>query len=136
MKIIKPTLLIDRKKCQSNISRMVNKSLKYNLNLRPHFKTHQSAIIGELFKDFNINTITVSSVSMAIYFEKHGWKNITIAFPVNILEIDQIFAPPEGDIELKITLRGDPELLRFPIDQLKQIAEMISKNPVRLEIQN
>ncbi|MFX0014677.1 MAG: hypothetical protein ACFFB2_06000 [Promethearchaeota archaeon] len=54
--------------------------------------------------------------------------------PLDILEIDQIFAPPEGDIELKITLRGDPELLRFPLDQLKQIAELISKNPVRLEI--
>ncbi len=56
--------------------------------------------------------------------------------PLDILEIDQIFAPPEGDIELKITLRGDPELLRFPLDQLKQIAELISKNPVRLEIQS
>ncbi|UCG89690.1 MAG: hypothetical protein JSU57_04230 [Candidatus Heimdallarchaeota archaeon] len=54
--------------------------------------------------------------------------------PLDILEIDQIFAPPEGDIELKITLRGDPNLLRFPLDQLKQIAELISKNSVRLEI--
>ncbi len=56
--------------------------------------------------------------------------------PLDILEIDQIFAPPEGDIELKITLRGDPKLLRFPLDQLKQIAELISKNPVRLEIKS
>lgn len=55
--------------------------------------------------------------------------------PLDIVEIDQIFAPPEGDIELKITLRGDPELLRFPLEQLRQIAELISKNPVRLEIQ-
>jgi hypothetical protein len=56
--------------------------------------------------------------------------------PLDILEIDQIFAPPEGDIELKITLRGDPKLLRYPLDQLKQIAELISKNPVRLEIKS
>ncbi|MFX0085784.1 MAG: hypothetical protein ACFFAU_08920 [Candidatus Hodarchaeota archaeon] len=55
--------------------------------------------------------------------------------PLDIVEIDQIFVPPEGDIELKIKLRGNPELLRFPLDQLKQIAELISKNPVRLEIQ-
>ena len=33
---------------------------------------------------------TVSSVSMAMYFEKNGWKDITIAIPVNILEIDEI----------------------------------------------
>jgi transcription antitermination factor NusA-like protein len=55
--------------------------------------------------------------------------------PLDIVEIDQIFVPPEGDVELKITLRGDPELLRFPLEQLRQIAELISKNPVRLEIQ-
>ena len=55
--------------------------------------------------------------------------------PLDIVEIDQIFVPPEGDIEIKITLRGDPELLRFPLEQLRQIAELISKNPVRLEIQ-
>ena len=55
--------------------------------------------------------------------------------PLDIVEIDQIFVPPEGDVELKITLRGDPELLRFPVEQLKQIAELISKNPVRLEIE-
>lgn len=54
--------------------------------------------------------------------------------PLDIVEIDQIFVPPEGDVELKITLKGDPELLRFPLDQLKQIAQLISKNPVRLEI--
>ncbi len=54
--------------------------------------------------------------------------------PLDIVEIDQIFVPPEGDVEVKITLKGDPALLRFPMDQLKQIAELISKNPVRLEI--
>ncbi len=56
--------------------------------------------------------------------------------PLDIVGIDQIFVPPEGDIELKITLRGNPELLKYSIEQLKQIAELISKNPVRLEIQN
>jgi hypothetical protein len=55
--------------------------------------------------------------------------------PLDIIEIDQIFVPPEGDIELKITLSGDPELLRFPLEQLRQIAQLISRNPVRLEIQ-
>ncbi|NHJ00686.1 MAG: hypothetical protein EAX86_01035 [Candidatus Heimdallarchaeota archaeon] len=56
--------------------------------------------------------------------------------PLDIVEIDQIYVPPDGDIELKITLRGDPNSLRFSIDQLKQIAELIANNPVRLEIHN
>lgn len=56
--------------------------------------------------------------------------------PLEIVGIDQLFVPPEGDIEIKITLRGDPDQLRFSLDQLKQIAELISKTPVRLEILN
>lgn len=56
--------------------------------------------------------------------------------PLDIVEIDQIFAPPEGDVELKITLRGNLEAHRFPLDQLRQIAELISKSPVRIEIKN
>jgi len=56
--------------------------------------------------------------------------------PLDIIEIDQIFVPPEGDVELKITLRGNLESHRFPLDQIRQIAELISKNPVRIEIKN
>ncbi|MFW9777936.1 MAG: hypothetical protein ACFFE8_03700 [Candidatus Heimdallarchaeota archaeon] len=55
--------------------------------------------------------------------------------PLEILEIDQLFVPPDGDIELKITLKGDPTNLRFPIEQSEQIASLISKSPVRLEIE-
>jgi hypothetical protein len=55
--------------------------------------------------------------------------------PMDILEIDQIFVPPEGDVELRIKLKGNIEQLRFSIDQLEKIAELISKNPVRIEVQ-
>jgi D-serine deaminase-like pyridoxal phosphate-dependent protein len=34
--------------------------------------------------------ITVSSVKMAEYFAKAGWNDITLAFPLNIREIDEI----------------------------------------------
>ena len=90
MKITKPTLLLDKTKCLDNIRTMADKATKNNLLLRPHFKTHQSIEIGKWFKDFGINSITVASVSMAEYFAKHGWNNITIAFPFNKLEIDEI----------------------------------------------
>jgi len=51
--------------------------------LRPHFKTHQSAEIGEWFRIRGVDAITVSSVDMAEYFVDNGWGDITIAFPVN-----------------------------------------------------
>lgn len=69
--------------------------------------------------------------------ERRGDTRTTLAqffAPLDIVEIDQIFVPPEGDVELRITLRGNIEQLRFPLIQLEQIAELISKNPVRIEI--
>ncbi len=90
MEIKVPTLIIDQKKVKSNIEMMAKKAEIGNAIFRPHFKTHQLAEIGKLFKQKGINKITVSSVSMALYFAKHGWNDITIAFPANLLEITNI----------------------------------------------
>jgi len=86
----KPTLLLDVDKCKANIKKMAEKARKNNIEFRPHFKTHQSHEIGEWFRAEGVNKITVSSVAMAAYFFKSGWKDITIAFPINILEIENI----------------------------------------------
>jgi len=69
---------------------MVNRAKKYNLTFRPHFKTHQCQEIGNWFRDTGVDKITVSSVKMAEYFARDGWTDITIAFPVNIHEIDTL----------------------------------------------
>ena len=88
--LTKPTLLLDVDQCKANIKKMAEKARKNNIVFRPHFKTHQSHKIGEWFRAEGVSKITVSSVEMAIYFAKNGWKDITIAFPVNILEIENI----------------------------------------------
>lgn len=88
--INRPTLVVNKEICLRNIEKMSKKAKAYGLKFRPHFKTHQSAKIGEWFRDFGINAITVSSVYMAEYFAHNGWEDITIAFPLNILEINQI----------------------------------------------
>ncbi|MCD4817767.1 MAG: alanine racemase [Candidatus Cloacimonetes bacterium] len=90
LKIKKPTLVIDESKVRQNIQFMTEKANRNNLIFRPHFKTHQSAEIGEWFRKNGIDSITVSSVQMAEYFAKNGWKDITIAFPVNLMEIKEI----------------------------------------------
>ncbi|MFO7864478.1 MAG: alanine racemase, partial [Salinivirgaceae bacterium] len=87
--ITNPTLLLDEQKCKSNIRSMVHKTSENNVSFRPHFKTHQSREIGRWFKEQGVSQITVSSVSMAEYFASE-WNDILIAFPVNILEIDDI----------------------------------------------
>lgn len=85
-----PTLLLDEGRARRNISRMANKAASNQVRFRPHFKTHQSAAVGEWFRDVGVAAITVSSVEMARYFAAHGWNDITIAFPVNVREIDKI----------------------------------------------
>ncbi len=88
--IHKPTLLIDEFKAKRNLKQLQNKIAIQNINFRPHFKTHQSAEIGEWFREEGIAKITVSSLDMANYFSNCDWDDIFVAFPVNILQIEEI----------------------------------------------
>ena len=87
--ITKPTLILDVDRCKQNINTMAEKAASTKLQFRPHFKTHQSIEIGGWFKEVGVNGITVSSLSMAEYFSQ-AWDDITVAFPVNVREIETI----------------------------------------------
>lgn len=76
-----PELILDKGKCLRNIERMAQKANTLQLGFRPHCKTHQSAEIGNWFRDFGITKITVSSFRMAAYFAEAGWDDILVAFP-------------------------------------------------------
>ena len=89
-KITTPTLLVDRNKCLANIRRMSDKARSANVRLRPHCKTHACLEIARWMREEGgVQSITVSSLSMAEYFSSE-WDDITVAFPVNILEVDKI----------------------------------------------
>jgi D-serine deaminase-like pyridoxal phosphate-dependent protein len=88
--VTSPTLLLDKQRVLKNIEKMAGKAKASGARFRPHFKTHQSAEIGNWFRDFGVEAITVSSLDMAKYFADHGWTDITVAFVVNLPEIDKI----------------------------------------------
>ena len=88
--IVQPTLLLDKVKCIENIERIISKARTSEVELRPHFKTHQSHEIGRWFRVRGVKGCTVSSLEMAEYFASDKWIDITVAFPLNILEIDRI----------------------------------------------
>ncbi|MFY0605564.1 MAG: alanine racemase [Cyclobacteriaceae bacterium] len=90
MKITKPTLIVSKQIARKNIATMQTKAIKNGTVLRPHFKTHQSAEIAQWFREAGIEKATVSSVDMACFFAKAGWKDLTIAFPYNPLEAEAI----------------------------------------------
>lgn len=122
--ISSPTLILDEQKAKNNLIAMVDKAKNQKVLLRPHFKTHQSEQIGNWFRDYGIQSITVSSVEMAEYFAEAGWKNILIAFPVNIRQMETITR-----LSRKINLG----LLVESSEVIKNIQNFI-KNPVKIWI--
>jgi D-serine deaminase-like pyridoxal phosphate-dependent protein len=88
--IQRPTMVLNEARARRNIRRMTDKAAASSVRFRPHFKTHQSARVGEWFREAGVEAITVSSVDMAVYFARNGWSDITIAFPANIRQADAL----------------------------------------------
>jgi len=105
-----PTPIVDETRVRANIARMAAKAHASAVRLRPHFKTHQSAEIGGWFHEHGVSAITVSSLRMARYFADHGWRDITVAFPVNLRELDEVVALARA-ISLGV-LVDDPSVVR------------------------
>lgn len=120
-----PTLLVDRKKCLQNIERMAQKAAANRIPLRPHFKTHQSKVIGNWYRSFGVDRIAVSSLKMAAYFAEDGWQDITVAFPTNPREIELINSLA-ARIQLNLLVENH-EVLDTLIAQLKSSANLYIK---------
>jgi len=116
MNLTRPTLLLDKEKCLANIHKMVEKANRNKVELKPHFKTHKSSTVGSWFRDEGVKGITVSSIRMADYFARHGWNDITIAFPVNILEIDTLNSLAES-VDLSLFINSN-EAMGFLLKNL------------------
>lgn len=113
----KPYLLLDIDRCKRNIERIATKAKNSNCKLRPHFKTHQSIEIGRWFREKGVRGITVSSPSMANYFIRDGWNDITIAFPFYPAQLESL-----QTIEKSASLRlfiNDVEHLKLVRNSLK-----------------
>ena len=85
-----PAMIVDETRARANIRSMADKARKSGVAFRPHFKTHQSPVVARWFADEGVDRITVSSVRMAEQFAETGWKDITIAFLLNPLELPRI----------------------------------------------
>ncbi|MGM0649463.1 MAG: alanine racemase [Bacteroidota bacterium] len=81
--IEKPVFIVSKTGVDKNIRRMQAKAAKHNLIFRPHFKTHQSPDIGNLFKTHGITKIAVSNLDMAYTFQRDGFRDICLAILFN-----------------------------------------------------
>lgn len=96
-----PTVILDWSRVSQNIDRMIARSRHFGWQLRPHMKTAQCLTIYEYFRRKGVDTITCSSLDMAAYFAKGGCRDITVAFPVNVRQMDTI-RQLAGSIQLNL----------------------------------
>ncbi|MBA4375060.1 MAG: alanine racemase [Anaerolinea sp.] len=107
--IDQPTLMLDDSVVRKNIEYMLLRAREKKVSFRPHFKTHQSAQIGEWFREKGVSKITVSSVEMAEYFAANGWHDITIAFSLNLRQIKRIISLAKR-IHLEVLIENEEAL--------------------------
>lgn len=74
-----PSLIIDREIMMDNIRRMQSYADKYNVNLRPHTKTHKMPALAKLQEAAGANGITVAKVGEAEVMAENGLSDIFIA---------------------------------------------------------
>ena len=121
-----PRLVIDEKKCKHNIDRMVAKAKENNLLFRPHFKTHQSLAIASWFRSRGVDRITVSSIKMAYFFARDGWKDILVGIAYNPREYE-LYEKLSDRCRLQVTISCPETALilagqcRFPLEVMIKI---------------
>ena len=119
------SFIIYSSRAKSNIHAMAEKAKSNNLIFRPHFKTHQNLQIANWFREEGIGRITVSSIEMAKFFMADGWDDITIAFPVDVNEIEEI-----DELASQISLQVIVSNLR----QINHLSRLINRVGVMIEI--
>lgn len=85
----RPTLILNTVQAKKNIRKMKAICEKNDMDFRPHFKTHQSPEIAEWFWQEGVSKCTCSSLDMADEFAAHGWKDICVAIPLNVREMQK-----------------------------------------------
>ncbi len=87
-----PALLLDLDILERNLTRMAQRADALGVRLRPHVKTHKCIEIGDLQRQRGAAGITVSTLYEAEVFARHGFDDITWAFPVILSRIDDALA--------------------------------------------
>ena len=120
-----PKLLIHEPKVRANIQRMAGKAFAAGVKFRPHFKTHQSTVVGDWFREVGIEAITVSSPDMALTFFRNGWRDITLAIPAN---------PHAHGIYSEMAAEADLHLITDDVDVTRSLNERLT-HPVQIWIE-
>jgi threo-3-hydroxy-D-aspartate ammonia-lyase len=78
-----PALLLHAAVVERNVARMAERARTLGVALRPHIKTHKCIELGRRQLAHGAAGITVSTLAEAEAFAKHGFEDLTWAFPMD-----------------------------------------------------
>ena len=85
-----PALLLDLDVLERNLEQMQAKADRLGVALRPHIKTHKCIEVGERQRALGAKGITVSTLPEARAFADHGFDDITWAFPLIFVRLEEV----------------------------------------------
>ncbi|MEX0690499.1 MAG: alanine racemase [Gemmatimonadales bacterium] len=80
-RLVTPALLLDMDRMETNIRAMQTRADTLGVRLRPHAKTHKSAMVAQRQAAAGARGLTVATLPEAEYFAAHGFTDILWAFP-------------------------------------------------------
>lgn len=102
-----PALILDSGLLRRNLAAMSERIAGLGLDLRPHMKTAKCAEIAKLAIVGHSGGICVSTVAEAIYFARHGIRDITYAFGIVPEKMDALADLARGGVKVSLLL-DDP----------------------------
>jgi D-serine deaminase-like pyridoxal phosphate-dependent protein len=97
-----PFVTIDRARVQANIAAMQALAQTAGVALRPHAKTHKSALVARWQLDAGAVGICCAKLAEAEVFADAGITNIRIPYPVNPVNADRVRALLSSGVTLSI----------------------------------
>jgi D-serine deaminase-like pyridoxal phosphate-dependent protein len=98
-----PALILDLDRLERNLRNMSARAGQLGVRLRPHVKSHKCVEIALAQKALGAAGITVSSLEEAAVFARHGFSDITWAFPVILSRLDEV-AKLAGSVALGVVV--------------------------------
>ncbi len=109
-----PALLLDLERVERNIAAMARRAQLLGVALRPHVKTHKCPELAERQLAAGAIGITVSTLYEAAVFARHGFRDITWAFPATpgrLNEAKQLSEEIGADLGLGVVVDHEAALV-------------------------
>lgn len=106
-----PSLILDVERVRHNAQRVSDIANRNGVRLRPHIKTHKCIEVARIQTAGHDGAITVSTLSEARAFAKHGFTDITYAVPIERGKFDDAIEILRSGVKLNL-LTDDAETIR------------------------